>query len=147
MRSVVLDSSVVVKWFKKGEEFEEEALRLRKDVLESKMRFLVSELLPLEVYRALLKVEYPLEKVDECYSTLKEMVEFGFLVPVSTSTLCDEAVGLMKRLNLYVSDALILAAAIRSSSGVYTEDRHLLKGEVVEVMGEKGLAVHRLGST
>lgn len=147
MRSVVLDASVVVKWFKKGEEFEEEALGLRKAVLASEMRFLVLELLPLEVCRGLLKVGYPLEKVDESYATLKELLEFGFLVPVSTSALCDEAAGLMKRLNLYVADALVLAAAVQNTADLYTEDRHLLRAEVEAAMGEEGLAVHRLRPT
>jgi len=42
----VIDSSVIVKWFKKGEEFEEEALRLRDDVLSTIINLTICELTP-----------------------------------------------------------------------------------------------------
>ncbi len=143
-RALALDSSVVVKWFKKGEEFEEEALRLRRDVLSSTVSVSASELVPLEVCRALVKVGYPTGKVAEAYATLSEMGEFGFLKSVPTVVLRDEAKQLIVELNLCVADALSLATAVVNSSDLVTEDRHLLKGEVQEVMARKGLKVLRL---
>jgi len=83
--SLALDSSIVVKWFKKGEEFEEEALRLRRLVLSSNVSVSTSELISLEVCRALAKVGYSREKVGEAYATLGEMSELGFLSSIPSS--------------------------------------------------------------
>ncbi|MEM3045014.1 MAG: type II toxin-antitoxin system VapC family toxin [Candidatus Bathyarchaeia archaeon] len=138
---ITLDSSIVAKWFRSGEEFEEEALRLRREVLSSKVSASASELLPLEVCRALVKVGYPSGKIREAYATLSEMSELGFLELVPTAMLRDVAKDAMVELNLYVADALTLAAAIINSSDLLTEDRHLLKQEVKRFMGKKGLTV------
>ncbi|MEM3608296.1 MAG: hypothetical protein QW238_05485 [Candidatus Bathyarchaeia archaeon] len=137
---ITLDSSIVAKWFRSGEEFEEEALRLRREVLSSKVSASASELLPLEVCRALVKVGYPSGKIREAYATLIEMGELGFLELVPTAMLRDVAKDAMVELNLYVA-ALTLAAAIINSSDLLTEDRHLLKQEVKRFMGKKGLTV------
>ena len=139
--TLVIDASVLVKWFKKEEAFEEEALKLRRDVLSSKVAVMVSELTFLEVCRALVKVGYPPEKVEEAYATLREMSELGFLKPVPVSTLIDKAKDLILEVNLYVADALTLAAALTTSSDLLTEDRHLTKPEVKENMRKEGLKV------
>jgi len=139
-----LDASVVAKWFKRGEEFEEEALRLRRDVLASTVNASVSELVPLEVCRALVKVGYPTAKVEEAYATLSEMGAFGFLKPIPTAALRDQARNLIVGLGLYVADALSLAAAVVDSSDLLTEDQHLLRQEVKELMEKQGLKVLRL---
>ncbi|MEM2122147.1 MAG: PIN domain-containing protein [Candidatus Bathyarchaeia archaeon] len=141
---ITLDSSIVAKWFKKGEEFEEEALRLRRDVLSSRVNASASELLPLEVCRALVKAGYPPEKAHEAYATLSEMGELGFLELVPTAMLRDAANDAMVELSLYVADALTLASAIMNSSDLLTEDRHLLKREVKQFMEKRGLKVIRL---
>jgi predicted nucleic acid-binding protein len=49
----------LVKWFKKGEEFDEEATRLREEVLNGSITLTVSERTLLEVARALMKVDFP----------------------------------------------------------------------------------------
>jgi predicted nucleic acid-binding protein len=143
-RAILLDSSVVVKWFKKGEEYEEEALRLRHDVLSPTSSMSASELMPLEVSRALIKAGYSSKKVVEAYATLAEMVEHGFLKLIPTAGLMDEAKESIVKLNLCVADALILAAAVADSSDLLTEDRHLLKKGVKETMERKGLKLLRL---
>jgi len=143
-RSLTLDSSVVVKWFKKGEPFEEEALRLRQGVLSSSVSVSASELMPLEVCRALVKVGYPSEKVGEAYAALREMSELGFLRSIPTAASRDKAKDLIVELNLYVADALSLASAVLSSSNLLTEDRHLLKKEVKRFMEKNGLKTIRL---
>lgn|GEM_PF-616288 len=144
MRTLALDSSVVVKWFKKGEAFEAEALRLRQDVLSSAVSAFASELMHLEVCRALVKVGYRPERVEEAYATLSEMAELGFLTLVSTGVLRTEAKDLIVELNLYVADALSLSAALVNSSDLLTEDKHLLKEEVKDLMKRKGLKIIRL---
>ncbi len=141
---LVIDSSVVAKWFKSGEEFEKEGLRLRDDLLSSSVTALASELMQLEVCRALVKARYPTEKVEETYAALNEMHDLGFIKSVPIEKLDDEAKDLVIRLNLYVADSLVLAAAVVTSSDLLTEDRHLLKEEVKKMMRGKGLEVVRL---
>ena len=68
---VTADSSVIVKWFKKGEEFEKEALKLRDDVLSGVIGLIMSEWVYLEVIRALVKAGFQEAKVVEAYSTLR----------------------------------------------------------------------------
>ncbi|HID17990.1 TPA: PIN domain-containing protein [Candidatus Bathyarchaeota archaeon] len=143
-KSLAIDSSVIVKWFKKGEPFEEEALKLRQDVLLAKVNAFTSELIGLEVCRALVKVGYSSDKIKEVYATLNEMDELGFLRSVSTAVLKNKALNLLVKLNLYVADALNLAVAIFNSSDLLTEDKHLLRSRVKEFMKKKGLNVVRL---
>jgi len=145
VRALVADSSVVVKWFKKGEEFEGEALGLRRDVLSSTVILFTPEIVPLEVCRALMKVGYPSEKAKEAYATLSEMGELGFLAFASTAVLKDIARDQIVGLNLYVADALSLAAAISNSTDLLTEDRHLLRQGVKENLERRKLKVVRLG--
>ncbi|RLI20833.1 VapC toxin family PIN domain ribonuclease, partial [Candidatus Bathyarchaeota archaeon] len=38
---IAVDSSVIVKWFKKGEEFEEEALKFRDDVFSGRINAVI----------------------------------------------------------------------------------------------------------
>ena len=144
METFAVDSSVLVKWFKKGEDFENEALKLRQDILSSKVKVLVSELTILEVCRALIKVGYPVEKVKEAYATLSDMEDLDFLRSAPTVKLRSEAKDLMVELNLYVADALHLAVATVNFSNLLTEDRHLLKREVKEFMRKKELKIIRL---
>ncbi len=139
--SLALDSSVVVKWFKKGEELEDEALRLRNEILSSGLKAVASELMPLEVCRALIKAGYEKGKVNEAYATLKELFEYGFIEPVSVKDVRDEAEELLSELGLHVIDAINLATAIVSSTSLLTEDRHLLKRKVKELMEREGLKV------
>lgn len=143
-RTLVVDASVAVKWFKKGEDYEEEALSLRDGILSSTVAALAPELVQLEVCRALQKAGYSSEKIEETYATLSEMDELGFLKSVPTSVSKSQAKDLMVDLNLYVCDALSLAAAVISSSDILTEDRHLLKTEVREAMSRLGLRTLRL---
>lgn len=141
---ITLDSSVIVKWFKKGEEFEEEALKLRDDVLSGVVSPIISEWVYLEVIRALIKTGFPRVKVNEAYDTLRDMAEFGFIEVISVTSLLDKAKELMIELNLYASDAVNLSSALMSSTDILSEDKHLLRRPVRDFMRKAGLKVLRL---
>jgi predicted nucleic acid-binding protein len=123
---------VIAKWFKRGEEKEKLALRLRSDVLAGRTVILVTELMPLEVSRALVKVGCHEEKVVEAYSALEEMNRLGFIEFVSVSSVKRAAAELLTTLNLYVADAISLAVALSGSVDLLTEDRHLMRKSVRE---------------
>jgi predicted nucleic acid-binding protein len=140
----VLDSTVVVKWFKEGEEHEEEATELRKRILSSEVAAAASEVMPLEVCRALVKAGYDSARVRRAYATLTEMSELGFLKLVPASSTSSSASEGIIGLGLYVADALVLAAALSISADLVTEDKHLLKQSVHKRMSQGSLRVLRL---
>ncbi|MEM2841651.1 MAG: type II toxin-antitoxin system VapC family toxin [Candidatus Bathyarchaeia archaeon] len=144
---VCVDSSVIVKWFKKGEEHEGEALRLRDEALSSKTCPIICEWVYLEVVRALVKAGYPKGKIVEAYKILREMAELGFIKTVPVQDLLERAKELEIELNLYASDAVNLATAIINSENILTEDKHLLQDDVRSYAEKLGLKIIRLKET
>jgi len=136
-----LDASVVAKWFKKGEEHESEALALRDRILGSKIAALTSEWLILEVVRALVKVNYPREKIEEAYSTLRETTYLGFIEAVPIGLTIEKAKEIEIALSLFASDSVYLATAILKNAALVTEDKHLLKKDVVEYAQKEGIRI------
>lgn len=143
--TLALDASVVAKWFKKGEEHESEALNLRDDILGSKVSALTSEWLMLEVVRALVKVSYPREKIEEAYLALKEIISLGFIEAVPVGKALEKAKEIEISLSLFASDSVYLASAIMNNATLVTEDAHLLKREVVEYAKKEGIKIVSLG--
>ena len=137
----VLDASVVAKWFKKGEEHESEALALRDEILGSRVKAFTSEWLVLEVVRALVKVHYPREKIEEAYSVLREITSLGFIEAVPIGLTLDKAKNIEIELSLFASDSVYLATAIVKKANLVTEDKHLLGKEVVEYARKEGVKI------
>jgi predicted nucleic acid-binding protein len=133
-----------VKWFKKGEEHEGEALRLRDETLSSTVSPIMSEWVYLEVVRALVKTGYPKAKILQAYKIVKEMAELGFINTVPVYDLLEKAKDLEVELNLYASDAVNLATAVLNLKNILTEDKHLLQEAVKNYMGKLGLKIIRL---
>ena len=138
---IAADSCVIVKWFKGGEGSQEEALRLRDDVLSGSLSLIVSEWVYLEVIRGLSKVSYPRDKVSKAGKVLMEMADLGFLDVVPISSVLEESMNLIMDLNLYASDAVTLASALIKRVDLLSEDRHLLKDRVREAASERGIRI------
>lgn len=143
-RRLAADSCVIVKWFKKGEEFEKEALRLRDDVLLGRITLVISEWTLLEVARGLRKAGYPKEKVDESFSLLRELADLDLLKVAPVSRYLVLAKDLISALDLYASDAIHLALALMESLDLLSEDKHLLRGDVREYGEKRGVRILRL---
>jgi len=144
---LALDASVVAKWFKRGEEFEREALNLRDKVLGSKVHAVSSEWLLLEVVRALVKVDYPRDKIEEAYAALKEITSLGFIEAVPVGKVLDKAAEIEIALSLFASDSVYLATAIINHATLISEDKHLLNRNVVNYAQKKGIQVITLKET
>jgi len=142
--ALVLDASVAVKWFKKGERLEEEALALRDLVLGSKVRALTSEWLLLEVARAMVKAGLPVGKVDEAYTILSEMDRLGFMEAVPVGEVLDTSKEVITGLPLHASDSVYLATSIIRGANLVTDDRHLLRSDVVKYARLRGVEVQSL---
>jgi len=140
-RVFALDASVVAKWFKKGEEHESEALNLRDNILGSKVAALTSEWLLLEVVRALVKVNYSKEKIEEAYSALREITSLGFIEAVPVGKALEKAKEVEIALSLFASDSVYLATAITNNATLITEDRHLLNKMVAEHAKKEGIKI------
>jgi len=141
---LALDASVVAKWFKKGEELEREALSLRDKILGSKVYAVTSEWLLLEVVRALVKVNYPRDKVETAYTTLKEITSLGFIEAVPIGKTLDKAKDIEIALSLFASDAVYLATAIINHVTLITEDKHLLNRDVADYALREGIKIMSL---
>jgi predicted nucleic acid-binding protein len=75
--SEYLDASVVVKWFKKGEPYESEAMAIYGMIRELETDAVTSEWTALEVVRGLTKVGYPKEKIEASYEIIMELSGTG----------------------------------------------------------------------
>jgi len=139
--ALTLDASVVAKWFKKGEEHESEALALRDKILGSRVKALTSEWLVLEVVRALVKVHYPREKIEQAYSALREIIALEFIEAVPIGITLDKAKEIEIALSLFASDSVYLATAVMKKANLVTEDKHLLEKEVVEYARKEGVKI------
>ena len=143
---VSTDSSVLVKWFKKGEEKEELAIRLKDDVLDEKIILLCNEWVQLEIIRALTKANYSQNKIKETKEFLKDIELLGLIRFVKVSEVKDLALEIIYSLNLYAADAVVLATAILNNVNLITEDSHLLKKKVMKYAKEHGVEIFTLDS-
>ena len=142
--SLTLDASVVVKWFKKGEKFEREALNLRDEILKSKVHAITSEWLLLEVVRGLVKAGYPKDKIEQAYSVLKEMTSLGFIEAMPVGEALEKAKAIEIDLSLYASDSIYLATSIISQASLISEDKHLLDKNVTSYAQKQGIKIMSL---
>lgn len=139
--AIAIDASVAVKWFKKGERGEAEALRLRDAIFTAKTDAIAPAWLLLEVVRALVKVNYPREKIEDAYSALKDASSLGLIEITSATELLDKAKTLAIELKLFASDAIYLSAALTHRINLVTDDSHLLKESVQEYAVREGIRI------
>ncbi len=138
---IVLDSSVVVKWFKSGEYREREALLLKSKVLGMEVTAFIPEILPLEVIRALLKAHYPKDKLRKALKVMKVMEKHSIWNAVPLGRAKWRSAELVVELGLYASDAIVLSTGLEVGGILITEDNHLLGERVVRYAEKRGLDV------
>ncbi|MBS7651045.1 MAG: type II toxin-antitoxin system VapC family toxin [Candidatus Bathyarchaeia archaeon] len=138
---ISLDASIVVKWFKKGEAHERQALKVRDDIFTMKVHAIAPELLLLEVVRALVKIGYPKLKIEGAYSTLKEAASLNLIELAPMCGLLDKAKEVEVELSLSASDATYLAASIVHNADLLTEDKHLLGNHVLKYAEKDGIHI------
>ena len=124
--------------------FEDEALKLREDVLSGRVTLVISEWTLLEVVRGLRKAGYTKEKVDESFNLLKELSELDLLNIAPVSRYLELAKDLIYELDLYTSDAIHLSLALKESLHLLSEDEHLLRDKVREYSEKHGVRILRL---
>lgn len=143
--SEYLDASVIVKWFKKGEPHEPEAMELFRKIRELEMDAVSSEWTTLEVVRGLSKVGYPEKKIEASYEVIMELSGMGLIRLIPVAGTIPLAKSFEIKYNLYAADAVHLAASIVSGSSIlWSEDRHLVKESVLAAALRYGVEIKRL---
>jgi len=140
-----IDASVSVKWFKRGEPYEEEALYLLERIKSFEMICNANEWIILETVRGLVRASYPEEDIDRVYDNLIGLMDTKAIKRINVSEVLSLAKSIEKDLNLYAADAVHLATAIVTGSRVlWTEDKHLYKKKVKDFARNRRLDVLRL---
>jgi len=140
-----IDASISVKWFKKGESHEKEALYLLERIKSFEIACNVNEWLILETVRGLVRASYSKKDIDKAYDTMMELMDIKAIKRINVSEVLPLAKSIERDLNLYAADAVHLATAIVTGSRVlWTEDKHLYKKKVRDFAGDQGLEVLKL---
>jgi len=121
---VVLDSSIIVKWFLK-ELYSEEAIKVRNDYVQRKISIAVPSLLIYEVLNALRYSDvYSEEELKEICLALNK---YGFEIHDIEGDLKSKVVEIAYRHNITVYEASYIALAMKLKTVLYTADDELLE--------------------
>lgn len=122
--AAVLDSSVVIKWFREGEILREKALLLRRAYLEGKLRLAVPDLLFYEIANVLrYKLDLNPPQVQAAVQSLFDMrLERIALTP----ELLHRAIKIAYTHDLTVYDAAFVACAEEIRAMLITADENLI---------------------
>jgi len=121
---VVLDASIIVKWFLK-ELYSEEAIKVRNDYVQRKISIAVPSLLIYEVLNALrYSGVYSEEELKEICLALNK---YGFEIHDIEGDLKSKVVEIAYRHNITVYEASYVALAIKLKTVLYTADDELLE--------------------
>jgi predicted nucleic acid-binding protein len=134
---IVLDASVVVKWFSE-EEFTEKALELRERVRTGEERLVVPDLLLYELANAL---KYnPHFDVHDIHNALRSIFNMGLDIVTPSPEILEAAITLAFEHQITVYDAFYVALAKEIGLTVVTADKRLfdrVRGlEFVKFIGE-----------
>ena len=133
--SEYLDASIIVKWFKREEDYSEEALKLRNRVINFDTEFVMSYYGLLETVRALVKSNFPEEEIEDCFQNLHDLYDIGALKNVNVDEVLFLAKDVEIELNLYASDALHVASAINHGCNIiWSVDDHHLKNKTKDFL-------------
>ena len=125
VRSVLLDSSVVIKWFRKSEIWREEAVLLRREYLEGRLMIYVPDLLILEIanvlrYKKDLSRQQVLAAIKSLYGLKIEILNLSRAV-------INKAIELAYSRDLTLYDASFVAAAHHLNVPFVTADEKLIQ--------------------
>ena len=121
-RNLVLDSSVVIKWFSE-EEGTDMALSIREKHINGEVEVVVPDLLLYEISNAL-RYNKNIDE-DEVKEAVESIVKLGIDIIVPTREIMDLAISYAFKYNLTVYDAYFLSLASMLQFGCVTADEKL----------------------
>jgi len=134
LKTVVVDASVVVKWFVE-EEYSREARMLRDAYIAGLLDLAAPSLLPYEVLNALRYSR--LYTASELREIARILDDYQFTLHQLSGTYAEETAALAHEKDLTVYDAAYVALAERLGTVLYTADERLLRK-----LGPGGAARH-----
>ena len=143
--SEYLDTSVVVKWFREGEDHRDESLELRERIINFDCEFVMSFYGIMELVRALVKNKYQKDIIEDSFQSMMDMYKIDALKSVGIEEVLYRAKDIAIALNLYAGDALHLASAIQYGCKIFwSEDKHHLKVSTREFMKRYNVEIKSL---
>ena len=124
MQEVVVDASVIVKWFVK-EENSDKAIKVRDRYIEGEIRIIAPEILPFEVLNALYHKR--LFSKDELKEISEALDAFSFDLYSLRGEYTKKAIEVSVDNNITVYDAAYISLAMVKNTIVYTADEQLIK--------------------
>jgi predicted nucleic acid-binding protein len=122
--NIVLDASVVIKWFKdEDEEFVDSALSIQENKRLGNVELIVPDLLFLEVLNTfLIKTGFTQE---DLVSIKESLIKMNMKIIYPGSKLLGETINIAAKNSLTFYDALYIATADASDAVLYTEDMEI----------------------
>ena len=140
-----LDTSVIVKWFKEDETYEDEAEYIRQSILSLEKEFIINEWVLLEIVRALVKSGYTKKRLNDAVEYMNGLINTGAIRVIPVTEVKDLAQTYEIDFKLYASDAIHLATAIHTSSNIFwVADRHFKKPKIVKMALGYGVVIKDL---
>jgi predicted nucleic acid-binding protein len=122
---VVLDTSVVIKWFRQGEVLGEQALALRDAYLDGQIEVTIPSLLAYELANVLrYKADLTTEQVQVAVGSLFDM---GLIWILPSSTVMGRTVEIARTYDTTVYDATFVALAESLGATFVTADERLVR--------------------
>ena len=133
VRRIVVDASVVVKWYL-DEKWREESIILRDDYIEGKVELIAPSIMPFEVLNA---IRYSKRQIP--MKILEDIAESLSLYNIKLYNLIRDYAKKVSRIsleyNITIYDASYIALAIQERTLLYTADKKLinmLDGEILK---------------
>lgn len=127
MDTIVIDTSVVVKWFRfaEDEDYVQEAHNLRDAYLQGKLLVNIPELLIIE-FANLLKYSKRLN-LEDANKALKSLIDFGLEIITLTPEILNRSLALAFEYDITVYDSLFLGTSLEIKADFVTSDKLLYK--------------------
>ena len=121
---VVVDASVVVKWFL-IEEFREQAIHLRDDYIEGKIELISPTILPFEVLNAIRYSSKGIKK-DQLEGVGKSLLHYGIKLLSFNEERLLETTEIAREDDITIYDSAYIALAKMMQTNLYTADMQLI---------------------
>jgi len=122
---VVVDASVIVKWFVE-EEGSDKSLKLRDQYIEGRIRIIAPELMVFEALNALYYKK--LFSEDELKKISEALEAYSFTLYPLRGGYADKTVEIAFKNDVTIYDASYIALAVIRDARMYTADRKLIRG-------------------
>jgi predicted nucleic acid-binding protein len=124
-KSVLLDSSVVIKWFRQSEIWQDEAILLRQEYLDGRLLIYVPDLLIFEIANVL-RYKPDLNRI-QVQEALGSLFDLQIMVIAISKEVITKAIDLAYAQDLTIYDAAFVAMSLNLNIPFITADERLIQ--------------------